>query len=207
MMQNLLAAALSPEGLAVVLALAYLLLAARENILCWYCAFGSSALYVVILWDAGLLMESALNVFYVVMAVIGWYQWRFGGRAHTGMRITSLRWWHHGVLLALMLALAALNGWAMQTWTAAAWPFVDSFVTWGSVITTVLVIRKVLQNWLYWLLLDGIALYLYVDRGLYLTALLFLLYLGIVTFGYFEWKREYRGYRDEDNDATRLRAM
>jgi nicotinamide mononucleotide transporter len=179
------------EALAVVLALAYLLLAARENILCWYCAFVSSALYTVIFWDVSLLMEVALNLFYVVMAVVGWQQWRRGGQEHAGVRIVSLLWWQHLVLLALMLTLALGNGWVMHTYTEAAWPFVDAFIAWGCVINTVLVVRKVLENWLYWLLLDGLALVVYLERGLYLTALLFALYLVIVVFGYLRWRREY----------------
>jgi nicotinamide mononucleotide transporter len=182
---------LSLEAVAVVLALAYLLLAARENILCWYCAFASSALYVVIFWDVSLFMEVGLNVFYVVMAVAGWYEWRHGGRAHAGVSIVSLSWWQHGVLLGAMLALALLNGWVMQRYTSAAWPFLDSFITWSSVLTTLLVVRKVLENWLYWLLIDGLAIYVYIDRGLYLTALLFALYLVIVVFGYVQWRREW----------------
>jgi nicotinamide mononucleotide transporter len=80
----------------------------------------------------------------------------------------------------------------MQRYTDAAWPFVDSFITWGSVITTFLVVRKVLENWLYWLLLDGIAVVVYVERGLYLTALLFVGYVVIVVFGFLQWRREYQ---------------
>ena len=195
-LQGLLASALSLEGIAVVLALAYLILAARESLWCWYCAFVSSALYVVILWDARLLMESALSVFYVVMAVVGWYQWRHGGNAHEGVRITTMQWWQHFAVLGVLLVLAFVNGWAMQRWTSAAWPFVDSFIAWGCVLTTLLVVRKVLENWLYWLLFDGMSLLLYIDRELYLTALLFALYLVIVVFGYFKWRREYRSYSD-----------
>jgi nicotinamide mononucleotide transporter len=188
-MQDFLASLLSLEGLAVVLALAYLLLAARENIWCWYCALISSALYVFIMWDARLLTEAVLNVFYVAMAVLGWYQWRRGGRGHNGVKIVSLAWWQHGALLAATLLLTLANGWVMQAWTDAAWPFVDAFITWGSVITTFLVVRKVLENWLYWIVIDGLALFVYIDRGLYLTALLFALYLVIVIFGYFEWRK------------------
>jgi nicotinamide mononucleotide transporter len=205
-LQSLPAAFLSLEGIAVVLALAYLLLAARESLWCWYCAFVSSALYVVVLWDARLLTESVLSAFYVVMAVVGWYQWRYGGAAHEGVRIVSLRWWQHLVLLAVLLVLAALNGWAMQRWTSAAWPFVDSFITWGSVLTTVLVVRKVLENWLYWLLLDGLAMVVYIDRGLYPTAILFALYLVIVVFGYVKWRREYRGYATSLPVASQTRS-
>ena len=179
------------EPLAVVLALAYLLLAARESLWCWYCAFVSSALYMFIFWDARLLMEVALNGFYIVMAVLGWWRWRRGGAQRTSPPIVSLVWWQHVALLGAMLLLAALNGWVMQRYTDAAWPFVDSFITWGAVLNTVLVIRKVLENWLYWILLDGLAIVVYLDRELYLTALLFALYVVIVVFGYIRWLRQY----------------
>lgn len=190
-MAGIFASLWSLEGLAVVTALAYLLLAARESSWCWLYAFISSALYVVIMWDARLLTEAALNLFYVAMAVLGWFQWQRGGKEHAGLQIVSLTWIQHGALLALMLLLAAANGWAMQQWTSAAWPFVDSFITWSSVITTVLVVRKVLENWVYWFLIDALALVVYIDRGLYMTALLFALYLVIVVFGYYKWRREY----------------
>jgi nicotinamide mononucleotide transporter len=190
-MDALLQSLLSLEALAVVLAIAYLLLAARESLWCWYCAFGSSVLYIVIFWDVRLLMESALSVYYAGMAVLGWWQWR-GGSGHAARPIVCLPWRQHGVLLAAMLVLAALSGWLLQRNTTAAWPYVDSFTAWASVVTTVLVVRKVLENWLYWLLIDGISLLLYVERGLYLTALLFAAYLVIVVFGFLQWRRVYR---------------
>jgi len=181
---------LSLEAFAVVAAIAYLLLAARESLWCWYFAFVSSALYVFIFWDVSLLMESLLSVYYVAMAVLGWQQWR-GGSTGEPLPIVRLRWQQHLQLLALMLLMSATSGWLLQEYSSAAWPFVDSFTTWASVITTVLVVRKVLENWLYWLLIDGISLLLYVERGLYLTALLFAAYLVIVVFGYLHWRRVY----------------
>lgn len=181
------------EGAAVGLALAYLLFAARELILCWYCALLSSLLYIWIFLDVRLYMEAGLSVFYAVMAVVGWYEWRKGGKEGQGVKIVSLRGWHHAALFALMLALAALNGLVMSRFTAAAWPFVDSFITWSSVITTVLVVRKVLENWLYWIVIDGLAIFVYLERGLQMTALLFALYVVIVVFGYVKWRREYLG--------------
>jgi nicotinamide mononucleotide transporter len=179
------------EIVAVLLAISYLLLAARESLWCWYCAFASSAIYVVIFWDVSLLMESVLSIFYVVMAVVGWQQWRSGGQEQPALPITTLPWSMHLLLLAVMLLLAAVNGWFMHQYTSAAWPFVDSFTAWASVISTVLVIRKVLENWLYWLVIDSISLYLYIDRGLYLTALLFAGYLVICVFGYLRWRKVY----------------
>lgn len=185
------------EPVAVVLAIAYLLLAARESLWCWYCAFVSSCLYTLIFWDVSLLMESALNVFYVIMAVLGWWQWRSGPgqrieeQGEQVLKIISLSWWQHLGILVVLLLLTGINGWLMTEHTDAALPYLDAFTTWGSVINTFLVVRKVLENWLYWILIDGISIYLYLDRELYLTALLFAAYVVIVIFGYIAWRRHY----------------
>ncbi|MDG2177112.1 MAG: nicotinamide riboside transporter PnuC [Gammaproteobacteria bacterium] len=179
------------EIIAVVLAIAYLLLAAREHIACWYCAFVSSAIFSVIFWDVSLLMESLLNVFYVVMAVVGWYEWRRGGQEHTGVTIRTLAAWQHGMIIAVLIVAALINGYFLQMYTGASWPYLDSFTTWASVLTTFMIVWKVLENWLYWFVIDGISIYLYVDRGLTLTAMLFVVYLVIVIFGFLQWRRRY----------------
>ena len=77
------------EWLAVVLAFAYLVLAARENIWCWACAFFSTALFIWLFHQGALISESLLNVFYLVMAVYGWHQWRQGGRGKTELKIST----------------------------------------------------------------------------------------------------------------------
>jgi nicotinamide mononucleotide transporter len=180
------------EIVAVVLALAYLLLAAKESLWCWYCALVSSLLYVVIYWEASLLSEVPLTLFYAVMAVVGWYEWRYGGKQRAGVAIVTLTWRQHLTLFALMLLLAAVHGWAMQRWTSAVVPYVDAFILWSSVITTFMVVRKVLENWLYWIVIDSIAAVVYFQQELYLTAGLFALYVVIVIFGYFKWLKLYR---------------
>ena len=192
MVSQILAGIFTFEGLAVVLAIAYLLLAARQNLWCWVCAFISSAIYTVIFWDVSLLMESALNVYYVVMAGVGFWQWRYGSQQHSGLTIRRLHWRRHVLIIGGIVLLAVANGVLMQRFTSAAWPFVDAFTTWASVVTTWLVVRKVLENWLYWLVIDSISIYLYLDRELYLTAALFAGYVVIVIFGYRQWAREYR---------------
>ncbi len=178
------------ELLAVLLAIAYLLLALRENSLCWYCAFASTAIYTALFWQVSLLMESALNVYYMGMAVYGWQQWRRGGALHRGVQIRAWPVKNHIAAGAAVLLAAWLSGTFLTAYTSAAWPYTDSFVTWGSVLTTWMVAQKILENWLYWMLLDGLALMLYIDRGLNLTALLFLAYLIIVVFGYFSWRKQ-----------------
>ena len=185
------------EWAAVITGLIYLALAMRENNLCWLFAFVSTVIYTLLFWDVNLLMDSALNVYYMLMAVYGWWYWRHGGLAH-GQSLNSqalIRRWplfRHGLALIGVLLATALSGYLMTRHTDAAWPYVDSFTTWASVLTTWMVAQKILENWLYWIVIDAVSLVLYVDRGLYLTALLFAAYVIIVIFGFFNWLKSYR---------------
>ena len=77
------------ETVAVTLSIAYLLFAMRENSLCWYCAFVSTGIYIWIFGDVSLYMESALNAYYMVMAVYGWYQWQRGGSSSQGIKLST----------------------------------------------------------------------------------------------------------------------
>ncbi|MGH1370868.1 MAG: nicotinamide riboside transporter PnuC [Cellvibrionaceae bacterium] len=180
------------ELAAVILAIAYLLLAAKESLWCWYAAFISTAIFTLLFWDASLLMESGLQIYYLGMAVFGWYQWKqqSNQRSQPNVKIHTWSAKRHTTVIALVITLSLISGYFLSNYTEAAWPFVDSFTTWGSVVTTYMVTRKVLENWLYWLVIDTISIFLYWDRGLHLTALLFVAYLVICTFGYIHWRRQ-----------------
>jgi nicotinamide mononucleotide transporter len=198
-LQTVLAAAQSMsllEVTAVIFAMAYLLLAVRENVLCWLFAFLSTAIYTVLFWDVSLLMESALNVYYMVMAVYGWHQWTRGGtngdELPHALAVRSMTGSQHAWVIAAIVVLSAVSGYLLGEHSSAAWPYVDSFTTWASVITTYLVARKYLQNWLYWIVIDSVSVPLYIDRGLNLTALLFVAYVVIAVIGYFKWRDHFR---------------
>ena len=179
------------ETLAVVLGIGYLLLAMRESSLCWYCAFLSTALYVWIFGDVSLYMESALNVYYMAMAIYGWLQWQRGGADKSGVNI--IRWTarQHILGVAIILAASVTSGYLLSSNTAAKLPYLDSFTTWGSVFTTIMVAQKVLENWLYWIVINSVSIYLYIDRGLDHTAAMFFLYLVLATIGFLTWKKAY----------------
>lgn len=181
------------ELLAVVLGVAYLLLAMRESLWCWHAAFWSTLIYLFLFWHADLPMEAALQLYYLAMALYGWWHWKHGATDRTdALPIRRWAWRNHVLAIALLLGASALSGSMLSAYGLGRLPYVDSFTTWGAVLSTWMVTQKLLENWLYWLVVDAIALYLYVDRGLYLTSLLFLVYLVIVVFGYLEWRRHYR---------------
>ncbi len=179
------------EVAAVLLAIAYLLLVIRQNILCWAVALASVLIYLVIFYNAQLYMESVLQIFYAAMAVYGWYHWRYGGIEHQGLPIVTWRLRHHAIAIGGILGLTMGFGWALSA-TGAAFPYLDSFTTVAAVITTFMVARKVLENWAYWFVIDSLSIYLYVSRELYLTAGLFVLYLVMILIGFRCWWREWR---------------
>jgi nicotinamide mononucleotide transporter len=178
------------EIIAVVMGVAYLLLAMRENILCWYAAFISTLLFLIVFWDVKLYMESGLQLYYLAMAVYGWYKWRQGENNTT----LSIKRWplnRHLLIILGTVIVSGVSGYGLATQTDARFPYLDSFTTWGAVVTTYMVATKVLENWLYWFVLDALSIYLYLDRGLYFAALLFAAYLIIVIFGFLQWNRRY----------------
>lgn len=194
-MENLLLAlqAMSPwELAAVVLGIAYLLLAMRESLWCWYAAFASTSIFLFLFWEVDLLMESALQLYYLAMAVYGWWHWQQGSDSGDQLAISRWSLRRHALAITAVLGISAASGLALQQFTGAALPYLDSFTTWSSVLTTWMVARKILENWLYWLVIDSISIYLYIDRELYLTALLFAVYVVIVIFGFRTWLRHYR---------------
>ena len=186
------AQALPPwEGVAVLLGIAYLLLAMRESLWCWYAGFASTAIFLVIFWDVRLLMEAGLQVYYLAMSVYGWWHWRQGDSNSEPLPIRRWNWPTHAAAIGSVVLIALLSGALLGAHTDAALPYLDSFTTWGSILTTWMVARKILENWLYWLVIDSVSIYLYLDRALYLTALLFAVYLVIAIFGYLRWRQHF----------------
>jgi nicotinamide mononucleotide transporter len=122
------------------------------------------------------------------MAVYGYWQW---WAPKDGARLTVSRWpaARNGWGLAAVVALSTVTSFFLRRYTPAAWPFVDSMVSWASVFATFLVARKVYENWHWWLLIDSVSLYLYFTRRLYLTMLLFAVYLALIVIGMREWRR------------------
>lgn len=178
------------EAAAALIGLAYLLLAVRRNLLCWLCAFVSTTIYVVLFAKADLYMQVALNLFYLAMAVYGFIDWRRGRTDAGDVKIESWTVNQHALAAALVIIASVLNGWLLARLTDSPAPYLDSFVTWGSFVTTWMVARRIIENWLYWIVVDGAAAWLYYSQGLLATTLLFIIYLGIVVRGYFVWRRE-----------------
>ena len=180
------------EILAVALAIAYLLLAVRQNRWCWAAAFVSTAIFTVLFWNVQLPMQSALNGYYMVMAVYGWWHWQHGGRADSPLPVRRWPWRAHAAAGAAIVIAAAASGALLSAHSEAARPYLDALITWGAVVTTFMVARKVLENWAYWMIINSLAIVLFVDRGMLPTGGLHAAYLAISVFGWRAWIRDAR---------------
>jgi len=183
------------EVLAALLSLAYLVLAMRQNSLCWYAGFASTAILSWLFWDASLLMESALNIYYLAMAVYGWYMWNYGGskKSSTDIQLSITTWSlkQHTLAISGVAMFSLLSGYLLTINTGAALPYLDSFTTWGAVLTTYMVAKKILENWIYWIVIDVLAAYMYADRSLYILSLQMLIFVIMCFFGFKTWLYAY----------------
>ena len=184
------------EIIAVISAILYLLLAAKEDIKCWYAAIISSLLYFFIMYDAGLIMEAYLQVFYIIMALYGLLQWTKLIQINSNNTIRTWSNIQHFITISSVIILAIITGFILTKYTNAAMPFLDAFTSWGAIVTTYMVAKKILENWIYWFVIDAISIYLFLSRELYLTSILFFVYLIIICFGYIAWRKRYLEFNE-----------
>ena len=121
------------------------------------------------------------------MAFYGLYNWNKKNET----KIVSINAKTHIKLIIIGLLLTFLLGYYLTIYTSAASPIIDSFTTIFSIIGTFMVARKILENWIYWIIIDIVSIQLYISRELYLTGLLFLIYSVIAIYGYFTWAKKF----------------
>lgn len=181
-----------PEVIAVIAAILYLLFAIRENIICWFFAAISTAIYVWLFIEAKLYMESVLNGFYLIMAGYGYFVWNSGRRDGGNKPVVVWPLETHLKAIAAIITVSVANGYLLSTFSDAAFPYIDSLTTWFAIWSTFLVARKVLENWWYWLVIDSASVIIYWSRDLQLTSVLFVVYVCMIPIGLYSWNKSMR---------------
>jgi nicotinamide mononucleotide transporter len=176
------------QWLAFGLNLAYVVLAGRGNAWCWVFGFCGTIFQCIVCLDANLKSDAALQIYYAFSAIYGWYNWqRQNADGSAAVSVQSYPLSRHlkigllGTAVALPLALY---------WQSAAFRYEDAFLAVFSVATTILTARKVLESWLYWLVIDGFYALIYFERDKYMLATLSVIYFIFSLRGYFSWKKQ-----------------
>lgn len=189
--ENIHAAVLSTtiwEWMAVLCGLLYVVLISIKKISAWFFAVVSSALYIYLCYISQLYLETGLQVFYLAMGLYGWHEWTEDSKDHIE---PIIRWpiRFHLVNIIGSTILMLVLGYLFDTYTGQMNPYADAFTTVFSLAATYMVTRKVLENWIYWIIIDIVSTYLFASRDLYMSSVLFILYTIIAIFGFLNWSR------------------
>ena len=177
------------ELIATAFGLISVWLTVRQNIWCWPTGLIMVSLYVYIFYGARLYSDMGLQVIYIFMQLYGWYHWLYGAEGSDRLPVIRLK----PSQITFWTSTAAIGtlglGWAMYSYTDAALPYWDATTTILSLIAQWLMARKVLESWLIWIAVDILAIGIYMVKGLYPTAILYAVFLGLATTGLLAWKK------------------
>jgi nicotinamide mononucleotide transporter len=180
------------EIFAALLGMAYIIFAARESQWCWPIAFISTLIYTVLFWEGQLPMQALLNFYYMGMAIYGYILWRKHGVAEDKLAITSWPWPKQLTFLLIATVISVITAYYLEVTETSQNPYLDASVTIFSVMNTWLMAKKVLQNWLYWVVIDAAAIVLYAQSGYFATVILFSVYTILAIIGFISWQKLYR---------------
>ena len=199
------------DWVVTITALVYVVLAARQKIWAWAWGIVSCALWAYAsFFFYHLWLDALLQIFYVVMGFVGIYKWmgkrgdremgewgngRIEGLGNEGieeLRVTRLTAKQNAWIILGGSILALLFGYFFDVYTPAAATYLDAFVTVFSIITTFLLVQKKLDNWAYWVIIDGASIYLFASRGAYLFAGIMIIYTLIAAQAFWQWRKDYR---------------
>lgn len=177
------------EILATITGIIAVGLQAKEKILAWPFAIVSVTILAYIFFFQKLYSDFGLHIIYIVLNIYGWIVW---SNRNDDLEVTPtliMTWRQIGIAALITLVSTAILGYIMNNNTDADVPYFDAFTTSGSLVAQFLLAKKYLQNWSFWIVVDLVAIPVYIYKELYVVAFLFLVYLGICVYGYWSWKR------------------
>lgn len=178
------------EWIAAAIAFLGVFLSTKGYIASWPLGIGGAMLYTWIFLDNEFPAEALLQFLYVLMGIYGWWQWlrmgsRPGERKISRIKIRTLL-----ISLASWLIIAALSGRAIELSGLGKLPYLDATLAAGGLISTVLLAKKYLENWIFWIFIDLATAALLYSRNMYASALLYIAFTALAVKGYFEWKKQ-----------------
>jgi nicotinamide mononucleotide transporter len=180
------------EIVAAVFGVISVFLSVRQNIWSWPTAIVNVGLYIIVFYESKLYADTGLQVIYVVLNAYGWYHWLYGGKNRTELPVTRTSPRVGALLVGLGVLGTALIGTLLSRRTDAALPYVDAMTTSTSLVAQWMMTRKLLENWIIWVAVDVVYIAVYIYKDLYVTAVLYLIFLILSAMGYLEWRKSLR---------------
>jgi nicotinamide mononucleotide transporter len=182
------------ELLATLTGLIYIVYSVRGKTILWLFGLISSFLYIFVFFKAGLYALMCINFYYVIISIYGWFHWSYPSKNTKKelpvSRITSKLSIY---LLLISLVLFALIGIGLDRYTDSDIAIWDALITAFSITATWMLARKIMEHWLVWIVIDLIAVIVYIYKGLYPTVVLYLVFAALAIAGFKEWKKQWKG--------------
>lgn len=173
-----------------LLGIAYVILALRQSLWCWYFGFANVGMYVYIFFNENLYGESALNFIYLIMSVYGWYQWKFKKNTKQSTDIVKISKKISLNLLIIAVVSSLVFGLFLENYTPSPIPYWDGLTTALGILATWMTAKKILENWLVWIFANSISIGIYYYKLMYPTMILYLVLSIIALMAYYKWKTE-----------------
>ncbi len=178
------------ELISFVLAAITVILNIRQTHWAWLFAIASSAMYAVVFHKAQLFGDMGLQGVFIVVSAWGWYQWLHGGVDNTPLLVTRASATESAFSVAGWLAGFAVLAYFLDNYTPTDVPYIDGFLTAGSLVGQVLLSRKKVENWVVWIIVDILYVWLYLYKNLVLTAILYGVFVVMAAIGLYTWQRD-----------------
>ena len=172
-----------------VLGLAYILLEYKASPWLWLVGFVMQALGIVLYYQKGIYADCAMEFYYLLMTVYGYWRWVKGSKTKQELPIRHFP--RRLVLLwtGIIAGIWAVIYWLLVTYTNSNVPLADGFTTALSLVGIWALAHKYLEQWFIWIAVDIVTCGLYFYKGIPFKGSLYGLYVIIAVFGYFKWKR------------------
>jgi nicotinamide mononucleotide transporter len=177
------------EAVAVIFGLLAVGLSIRQNIWCWPAGLVQAALYILVFYQVNLYSDMVLHIIYVFLNVYGWRHWLHGSAERNALPVSRLTGYAVTGWSFTALAGAAVWGWGMANLTDAVLPYWNAFSAVTALIAQFLITRKKLEAWIFWIVVDIVAIGAYLYTGLYMTVLLYSCFMAMSVMGFFTWRR------------------
>ena len=177
-------------------------LSAKEKVSSWWLGIIGVTLFGILFFQINLYADMFLQIFFFVTNCIGWYQWTHPPKGlenqRNELKVTLLNPTNRFINIISILFLTIILGRFFAHiheylpdyfQKPASFPYTDSFIMAGSIIAQVLLMRKKLESWVLWIIVDVVAIAVYAQKEIYLTSILYFLFLLIAIQGLIEWRR------------------
>ncbi|MDC1106065.1 nicotinamide riboside transporter PnuC [Prolixibacteraceae bacterium] len=180
------------EWISAILGFLYIYCSIREHILTWFFGILTSALYTYVFFENKFYADMSLQVYYVIISIYGWYMWTRkvkGDEKHSQVhiRFTTKKEWFFVMTVGVVLYIGI---WYLLAYhTDSPVPVIDAFTTAFGIVATWMMTRKLIEQWIFWVVIDLVAGIAYFYKGMTPTVLLMSAYTVLAAVGYYQWKR------------------